>query len=749
MNGYLMRLRSNLLTSSFIPAQLSVALLSLTTTIAISIYFIGAPSRLFSFTATILALSLVSYYWRTLHREQGPISIYDVCIIPFCVFASLITYGNQFAYTSLWGDIGVYVNVASHFLAGGHIPFSIDAVGIDLSSNTPINAPLGMINPATEPNQFQFHGLPTWPGFMALFDLGVNGRAILSLLLGFSGYLFYHSAKAFSENDLVSFLIGILFLSLPIVWHQALYATAEMLLLTIVLATLVLVIHLKNGAIYSFIGIFAYGSTHTGALLVAPAIGAVLVASSLFSRSNQDRLFAITGILCAGAAFLAYSYALAVSTKYSVDISRGVFGSIALCYLMCALPLVALTPYCWRLCSSRSYEALSNFARTHFKHAALIFLIIAAISLFIKSYWLGWTTHYLPDAHDHYNSWSARAAYVDKGLISLTHLSFLNLALASGLLGLGAFLFAPFKGFSFDRNKLLWAFTAIFVFLFGIYRVDIPNNYYSSRYFVPLLVPGLLLMLTAMKMSPRILFPLVFLAIAVATPFNAANVGKGFFTGEYELQHFLNQNLADKNSQMFLLGGDWLKFLVYPGHLERNARKPTSKDGNHAYLISDSTDSIVGGTKLCHRYIERRIPWKIAYPTEPEKIPRSVCIYQAESTLARTLELTGNSWTVNGRLEFFAVRPKHTSNAQITFNSLGWWNNNNRIEKLEPSLEVCGEKFRLAELSPLRIVFEGPFRSVFCKASLSTATFVPKENGEGSDASRLGVDIYSINLKPR
>ena len=744
-----MKTFTDMLKGPFIAVQLSVALLSLTTSIAASIYFVGAPSRLFSFTTTIFAIFLVSLYWSNLRREEYATSIYDFYIVPVCIFVCLITYGNQFAYTSLWGDIGVYVNAASHFIAGGHIPFPIGDLGVNLSSNTPITAPTGMLNPATEPNQYHFHGLPTWPGFMALFDLGVNGRAILSVLLGLSGYLFYYSAKAFSKNDLVSFLISLLFLSLPTVWHQALYATAEMLLLTIVLATLALVIHFKNGAIYSFIGVFAYGSTHTGVLVIAPAIGAVLVASSLFSRNNQERLFATAGILCSAAAFLAYSYALDISTKYTGDISRDKFDSIAACYILCMLPLMGVIPYFWQLFFRNSYLALSKFALTYFKYAALLFLIIISISVIIKSYWLGWTTHYLPETANPYSSWSARVAYVDKGLISLTHLSFVNLALATGLLGLAAFFLAPLKCFSLDRYKLLWAFTAIFIFVFGIYRVDIPNNYYASRYFVPILVPGLLLILTTMATSSRVFISLVFLVIIVATPFNAANISKGFFTGEYELQRFLTQNLPDDGGQIFLFGSDWLKYVSYPSHIKHEANKSASiVSSNSAHLISDSIDSVVGGTKVCHRYIERRIPWKIAYPMEPQKIPRSVCIYQAESTLVRTLELAGNSWTINGELEFFAVKPKHTSNVQIAFNSSGWWNSNNRIEKLEPSLTVCGERFALAKVSPKSIVFEGAIKSAFCKVSLSTATFVPKENGEGSDSRRLGLDVYSISLNP-
>ena len=119
-----MKTFTDMLKGPFIAIQLSVALLSLTTSIAASIYFVGAPSRLFSFTTTIFAIFLVSLYWSNLRREEYATSIYDFYIVPVCISVCLITYGNQFAYTSLWGDIGVYVNAASHFIAGGHIPFA-------------------------------------------------------------------------------------------------------------------------------------------------------------------------------------------------------------------------------------------------------------------------------------------------------------------------------------------------------------------------------------------------------------------------------------------------------------------------------------------------------------------------------------------------------------------------------------------------------------------------------------------------
>ncbi len=744
---------------------LSILALSLVLAIAVSLTFYGKVSYLIIMIVIVIyGLIAIKSFKPGTHNNLYIESEFNYSIATllgaFCI--GLLLFGNQFEYASIWGDHGVYVNAASHFREGGEIPFSLSKLGVDLQKNTELKPPVGVVNFAGK-GLWQFHGLPTWPALMAASQLSNDGQPMLALLFSINIILFFSIANCFVKDKQAAALATLLFASLPLLWHQSLYATSEMLLLSIFLSCLLLSFKLRYLAVHLSAGLFAYGVTHTGILILAPAVGIVFFIISLLSPSRIRSNFVVVGFFSALASVLSYMFAMTISIKYTQAITSGLFGkNTFLAYLACLAPILMSLPYCLEKMVPNFYVIIRRtfvWALTHFRYLAGTVLVCLVVVTLVKAYLLGWTQFYMPETHNEFSSWSARSAYVDRGIKSLLHLSLLNIFFASGGLGLVAFVIIPFHKKLGLRSKLLWTFTLVFLVVFGVYRIDVTNNYYASRYFLPILVPCLLFLFALIVKHITGLKYWVVPAVVLAFIFNGATIGRGFFLGDGYLKQHLRDNLKEGSFVTFY-GSQWLRYMVYPVLLERNVLPPNDVDQTQAQakssirsqsLVTDAM-KVLGGNKSCIEYIERRIPWQITYPTKPKQIQRNVCIITPHGMQIKTLDLGNNQWLMKGQFDFVVVKPKQTKNVKIVVNSLGWWASKKPFvankNQLKPRLSFCGKEYTADMISPKKIVFHAQISNAFCKAKLNSATFIPAKTGQGSDKRSLGVDIYSISIIP-
>jgi len=689
---------------------------------------------------------------------------YAYYVVLLALLMGVFLFGRQFDYASIWGDIGVYVTAATHFKQGGTLPFSVSAMGWDIGLGKALLPPRGMVNPATD-GMWQFHGLPVWPALMGISHLPGDGRAVLSILFGINIFLFYSVTKYFVKDTKSAAIATLLLAVLPLSWHQALYPTSEMLLLTIFLSGAVLLLSLKRPAMYVGAAMFSYGAVHTGIIILSPILGLVLFLAGVFASPDRKKTYALIGLWSGVAAFAAIKFAEFSSAIYTKDIISSLFGSYGyLAYVACLFPVVAALP--WASNASRigllgklnPYLVEKKFPFTPMAAVILVLMGGAAIAL---GYLIGWTEYFKPASISEFNSWSARGAYINRGLFSILHLSLVNMVFASAFFGFIGFVMAPWIKEFDGRLKLLWLLTCAFVVVFGLYRPDITNNYYSSRYFYPILVPCLLIFAAfLMAQMPR--------RIAAVAPvliifmfYNGATVGEGFFSGEEKVSQFLREQIV-QSDRVAVDGSDWLKYRVYPRLLENNATSPrldqdselSAAQGNLWDILVTDDNNILAGSRNCIGYVERRIPWQITYPLVPQAIERNICIYRVNppsSGAHGLLSLGGNRWIVGGKYQFMVVVPTVGGEIQIEARSNGWWALKKPfVEKLKgnnPELVVCGKKFELKSFDAKSIVFTGRAPKRMCVAELRTPTFVPSEIGDGSDNRKLGIDIYAISLR--
>jgi hypothetical protein len=324
-------------------------------------------------------------------------------------------------------------------------------------------------------------------------------------------------------------------------------------------------------------------------------------------------------------------------------------------------------------------------------------------------------------------------------------------------LGLVAFFALPFawikeKGASISEH-LVWILGACVVILYGVLHVDVTNNYYASRYLLPVAVPALLMLSVPWLKRWRVgaIYAVTLIGF-VSLYYISALLGQGFFQGDRRFVKNIMKNV-NVSSGVYVEGSTWLDYMLVPvladaaGAPGKNGSSSGSAGLNPAQLITDASN-VVGGYKTCYSYDQRRIPWQISYPLHPQIEEHDVCVVVPSAVGG--MNLRGNQWLVGGEFSFIAVGSASRREVEIQFDSLGWWASKQPFisdrKAIKPTLLVCGNEFQLSRLTPKRVVFRGTMTVPFCHAVLKTGTFIPSAIGEGRDTRSLGIDIYAVRI---
>lgn len=156
------------------------------------------------------------------------------------------------------------------------------------------------------------------------------------------------------------------------------------------------------------------------------------------------------------------------------------------------------------------------------KYASIIIRIWTILILTYtayKGYILGWTKIMIPSEISEFNSWSARTAYANKGLEALLHLNIISILMATSLIVVPVILYIfVFKSKTIFNNNIYISLSYATLTVISIYtfmRIDTTNNYYGSRYFLPILVPLLITLFAIVlsKVNSKILLTLTFVAV--------------------------------------------------------------------------------------------------------------------------------------------------------------------------------------------------------------------------------------------
>lgn len=693
-------------------------------------------------------------------KEEWTKPSYCRAVAVLALAVVIVGFGRQFQFASFWGDVGVYSMEAQHSLAGGAVTFDFDTSRLNIPPEDakPL-VPNGMNDVPS--GGHQFHALPTWPSVMALLGPSFDVAAILSLLYGLSIGLFYLLVREIFGDGLSVLLATILLAFLPLGWFLSLYATAEMLLLTISLATAYLYIKTDLNPVVLGLGMLAFGVVHISLFVISPIVGITCFLVAINSEANRRARVALGSVFGAAGGVIALWFATHVSREYAMDITTSSFGSRGyLIWVASASPLVGAVPFVLGLFGSGSLTVMRNvygYCRRRAGIIGLAFCITILCVVAVQLYIMGWTSHFIPVSTSPYNSSSARVAYMNRGLISAAHHSMLSLMAAGAGVGLMAIFVLPFTWLR-ERSApisehLVWIFCTYVVILYGVFHVDVTNNYYASRYLLPVAVPALIMLGVPWLRRWRVgAVGVVILIVLVSLYYISALLGQGFFQGDRRFIKNIIKNV-DVNAGVYVEGSTWLDYMLVPaladtvGATPRNGSSSGSTGQGPAQLITDFAN-VVGGYKTCYSYDQRRIPWQISYPLHPQVEEHDVCVVLPSAVGG--MNLRGNQWLIGGEFRFIAVGSADNREVEIQFDSLGWWASKRPFvsdwKAIKPTLLVCGNEFKLVQLTPKEVVFRGRMTAPFCHAILRTATFIPSAIGEGQDTRHLGIDFYAVEI---
>jgi len=243
----------------------------------------------------------------------------------------------------------------------------------------------------------------------------------------------------------------------------------------------------------------------------------------------------------------------------------------------------------------------SLFLTQHKYSSILIRIWTIAIILFTgyRGYQLGWTTKYIPEEIIEFSAWTDRLWYANQGFQSLLHLNIFSIILASAIIVVPVifyvFLFRPQL---ITDNPIIILISYCVLLVISIYtfvRFDTPNNYYASRYFIPVLLPMVILLFSYLlkKLRSRVL---TIIAILSVISFNFYYIFFMFQNPERTGRVELVEEIADfvpRGSLIFLISDTFSHYLLTPVLTEYHAAKVIHLDYDNNMEEKDYVESII------------------------------------------------------------------------------------------------------------------------------------------------------------
>ena len=273
-----------------------------------------------------------------------------------------------------------------------------------------------------------------------------------------------------------------------------------------------------------------------------------------------------------------------------------------------------------------------------------------------KGYQLGWTSKYVPKVMLQFSAIAARAWYANQGFESLLHLNIVSIVMASAIIILPVILYVfLFRTRLVTENpySLFVAYSVLIVLSINTFlRFDTPNNYYASRYFLPILLPLLVILYSYLlfKFKSRILNTVT---IAFILTFNAYHVYFMFLNPERTERFELIEQITDhipQDAYVFLISDTFTHRLLTPWLTEYQGNKVIKlnenddieeKDYNQLiYRYANELDidvahviSTVRPTNVDEYmtviFENKLYPWSIRYPTSVSETKYVYYIYKA------------------------------------------------------------------------------------------------------------------------
>lgn len=391
-----------------------------------------------------------------------------------------------------------------------------------------------------------------------------------------------------------------------------------------------------------------------------------------------------------------------------------------------------------------------------------------------QAYVLGWTDSLVGSVQGA-SAWAQRDHYAARGLQSLHHLSVVNIARSVMILPLVVIIIYalgwPRRVYGAGlAARCLFVGALLLLAVYSFMNSDIPFNFYGSRYYLPTVVPALMIAYGIVIATwPRALAVVAASLVIAGAGYHVYGLeSMPAYQGNLEFQSNLAQQ-ANGSDVVFLVGQRALARNIQVGLMgisglpvilidtdKLEAAQPRKLIDDYMAALGAEQATIISTRRLAYGFPQKRIgfesssiPFQISYNTY-QRQPEAMYLYVGQY-VDDSFVLTNSrpQWVVDGTLSLPLSRPGNAQDAYVVVHTGGGWQWANSKAGTAPRLEliVDGLPAELKRVEGSDFVFSLPAGIVGNKSLvIRSNTFVPAEIGINADRRALGVDLISIRF---
>jgi hypothetical protein len=433
----------------------------------------------------------------------------------------------------------------------------------------------------------------------------------------------------------------------------------------------------------------------------------------------------------------------------------------------------------------RIIKYLTSFSNLIHNRKATVYVIRTLIVMLLAvycyyGYLLGWTNHFRPK-HSSGSAWSKRLEYIDKGIHSIVHLNIVSVALGTSIIVLpSVMLLLLLKTRTLlNRNvNIFLIYATLFVLTENtVLRLDVPFNYYASRYFLPILIPLLYILFATIMdgLNRRILIiPVIAVILLFNVPYVYNLYTHPLYQDNFSVVDSINRYIP-KDSYVFLIGNEDLRNYLQLSLRYTNNSKVIYID-NKGISVEKLDDRLKGyahalGIKTAYCITEdMSIPESISqcliikrvnnyydestviYPHRTYTNEHTYYIFNKEIDHRSILLYPHSEWLVDGDLSIGSFYEIQSDDKYLMIESAGDWKEHfrNNLNNLNLRTYINGVELILKKEENNSLYFLLPEGVKTIESiRISSSTFNPQELGINNDSRNLGIDIKSIIVSNR
>lgn len=389
-----------------------------------------------------------------------------------------------------------------------------------------------------EENQYYIHALNTWCSILALFGkmfgLWKCMKACNYIYFLTVANIFY-LCRIINRSRYGGLISLFMFALSPLILYIAKAGLTEVVLVYLFVLGLKLIFEKKYYLAGICVGMI--GFMHISMYVYMPII---TVLAFLESLKTSHREIAFFNVIQVSLFYLSIRYAHMISPVYvERELGRLSVGKLPYKTLIILITVIVVWCIVIQLYTYFNYKnMLETFYHKIYGNFRIISLCILGVCVCCSLYYaycLCYTDKYAV-SYDALNTWSMRSEYVNSGIRAISHLNIINIGRATGIVGIITALFFLVK--KDEKNeiiKCLYFLELYGLFVYTVIRIDVPFNYYASRYFIPFVIPLISLILESLALRTNWLFYVIMITVLYNRHFWPSFTCGAPFVGQFDI----------------------------------------------------------------------------------------------------------------------------------------------------------------------------------------------------------------------